>query len=202
MVQRDPSSKSFDAARYAARARRLADVSQRELADLLGLSRATVGRIESGAMRVDTDTLASILAVAGLRLAVLDTTGVEVPPIPSDVLRDHAGRRLPSHLDARPSAEAPGDRGLNPRRGRPPARAWFEQRDRRQDRRSRLGTPLDHPTVSGIREQQAAARRRLQEAAAARGTLDPSSECACPDGCFERACLPDCPCQCEPDRGR
>src|SRR5690349_2206294 len=94
-----PGTDGFDPSRYAARARRVADLSQREVADLLGLSRATVGRIESGAMRVDTATLGSILALAGLRLAVLDPTGSEVAPIPPDVLRDHAGRRLPSHLD-------------------------------------------------------------------------------------------------------
>ncbi|MFD1056513.1 helix-turn-helix domain-containing protein [Terrabacter terrigena] len=194
------STEDFDAARYAARARRVADLSQRELAELLGLSRATVGRIESGAVRVDIATLASILTVAGLRLAVLDHSGAEVPPIPVDVLRDHAGRRLPSHLDARPPVDEPADRGIDPRRGRPPALAWFEQRDRRQRRRARRGTPADHPTVSGVREEKAAARRRALEAAAAREAVSPTPECQCLDDCFERACLASCTCQCEPGR--
>ncbi|MFM6849922.1 MAG: helix-turn-helix domain-containing protein [Terrabacter sp.] len=190
----------FDASRYAARARRVADLSQRELAELLGLSRATVGRIESGAVRVDTVTMAAILACAGLRLAVLDRAGNEVQPIPVDVLRDHAGRRLPSHLDARPPVDEPAHRGIDPRRGRPPARAWFEQRSRRQWRRSHRGTPLDHPTVSGIREAKAAARRRALEAAAAREVTRPLPDCGCLDDCFERACVTDCSCQCEPER--
>lgn len=200
MDRRGWSVDEFDAARYAARARRVADLSQRELADLLGLSRATIGRIESGAMRVDTATLAAILSTAGLRLAVLDVNGTEVPPIPRDVLRDHAGRRLPSHLDARPPVDEPADRGIDPRRGGPPALAWFEHRDRRRRRRARAGTPTDHPTVSGMREDKAAARRRALAAAAAREATHPIPECVCLDGCFERACLPGCPCQCEPER--
>ena len=199
-MDRDRSADEFDASRYAARARRVADLSQRELADLLGLSRATVGRIESGAQRVDTVTMAAILSCAGLRLAVLDLDGNEVQPIPVDVLRDHAGRRLPSHLDARPPVDEPADRGIDPRRGGPPALAWFEHRDRRRRRRARAGTPTDHPTVSGIRQEKAAARRRALEAAAAWQATHPAPECACLDDCFERACLPQCACQCEPER--
>jgi len=189
----------FDGARFIVRARRMADLSQRELAEAIGLSRATVGRLESGAARVDTMTLSVILEQAGLRLAVVDGDGQEVTPIPSDVLRDHGGRRFPGHLDARPPLEAPADR-VDSRRGGPPARGWYHQRPARAYRRGRQGVPLDHPTESGLRDSKQLARERVLAAARARHQVALDPECACLDACFERACLAVCPCQCEPDR--
>ena len=189
----------FDGARFIVRARRMADLSQRELAEAIGLSRATVGRLESGAARVDTMTLSVILEQAGLRLAVVDGNGQEVAPIPSDVLRDHGGRRFPGHLDARPPLEAPADR-VDSRRGGPPARGWYHQRPARAYRRGRQGVPLDHPTESGLRDSKQLARERVLAAARARHQVALDPECACLDACFERACLAVCPCQCEPDR--
>ncbi|WP_147062273.1 helix-turn-helix domain-containing protein [Terrabacter aerolatus] len=196
----DRSGEVFDGARYIVRARRLADLSQRELADEIGVARATIGRLESGAAKVDTTTLSVILARAGLRLAVLDHAGLEVGPIPVDVLRDRADRRFPGHLDVRPPHDAPSDR-VHPRRGTPEARGWFEQRPSRADRRDRGGVPVDHPTVSGLREEREVAYWRGVAAAEARRAADPEPECSCFDGCFERTCLPDCPCQCEPNHG-
>lgn len=189
----------FDGARYIIRARRMADLSQRELADALGLSRATIGRLESGAARVDATTLSVILGHAQLRLAVVDRDGQEVDPIPSDVLRDHAGRRFPGHLDARPPVEAPADR-VDSRRGGLPLRGWYQQRSARAYRRGRHGVPLDHPTTSGLKEGRRQARRQALAAAQARQQEASEVECTCLDACFERACLTACPCQCEPDR--
>lgn len=189
----------FDGARYIVRARRLADLSQRELADALGLSRATVGRLESGAARVDAATLSAILEQAQLRLVVVDSEGREVDPIPSDVLRDHAGRRFPGHLDARPPVDAPAGR-VDSRRGGPPARGWYQQRSARAYRRGRLGVPVDHPTISGLRDGRQDARRHAIAAARARQWEVVEPECECLDDCFEFACLAACPCQCEPDR--
>lgn len=190
----------FDGARYIVRVRRLADLSQRELAEAVGLSPATVGRLESGAARVDAATLSVILQQADLRLAVVDREGREVMPIPTDVLRDHAGRRFPGHLDARPPVEAPADR-VDSRRGGPPARGWYFQRPARAYRRGRDGIPLDHPTVSGMRSGRQLARQEALAAARARQGAAEENECACLDACFERACLVECRCQCEPDRG-
>lgn len=189
----------FDGARYIVRARRLADLSQRELAEAIGLSRAAVGRLESGASRVDAATLSVILEQAQLRLAVVDGDGREVDPIPSDVLRDHAGRRFPGHLDARPPVDAPADR-VDSRRGGPPARGWYYQRSARAYRRGRLGVPVDHPTTSGLRQDTLDARRHAIAASRARQREAVESECGCLDACFELACLEACPCQCEPDR--
>lgn len=188
----------FDGARYIVRARRVADLSQRELADEIGVSRATVGRLESGAARVDTGTLSVILAKAGLRLAVLDREGREISPVPLDVLRDHADRRFPGHLDARPPQDAPSDR-VHPRRGAPEPLGWYQQRPSRAGRRVRNGTPVDHPTVSGLREARQAAYWEGVARAEARRAANPEPECSCFDDCFERACLVECPCQCEPD---
>lgn len=189
----------FDGARFIVRARRIADLSQRELADSIGVSRATVGRLESGAARVDAGTLSIILARAGLRLAVLDREGCEVSPFPVDVLRDRAGRRFPGHLDARPPQDTPSDR-VHPRRGAAEPRGWYYQRESRTRRRRRLGTPADHPTVSGLREARLAAYREGVARAEARRVAGPQEECSCLDACFELACLSVCPCQCEPDR--
>lgn len=187
----------FDAARFIVRARRMADLSQRELAGSIGVSRATIGRLESGAARVDTGTLSVILARAALRLVVVDSQGAEVAPIPVDVLRDHAGRRFPGHLDARPPQDEPSDR-VHPRRGAPEPLGWYHQRPTRARRRVRTGTPVDHPTVSGLRASRQVAYWEGVAAAEARRSADPEPECACCDGCFEQACLLECPCQCEP----
>ncbi|MEJ8278404.1 helix-turn-helix domain-containing protein [Pseudonocardia spirodelae] len=84
------------------RVRRSADLSQRELAARTGLAPSTIARIESRSLAPALGTLAAILAVAGLRLVVVDAQGRRVPPMedpPGDDLRDGAGRRFPAHLD-------------------------------------------------------------------------------------------------------
>lgn len=77
------------------RVRRVAALSHRDLAARIGVSPATIARIE----RVDgAITLAlrdSILAVAGFRLLVLDTGGAEVEPMRSDGARDRRGAQCP-----------------------------------------------------------------------------------------------------------
>ncbi|WP_404391080.1 helix-turn-helix transcriptional regulator [Humibacillus xanthopallidus] len=190
----------FDAARFVLRARREADLSQRDLADVIGLSRATIGRLETGATRVGVDLLGSILALAGLRLAVLDGSGREVQPVPDDVLRDNADRRFPSHLDVLLPEDQPAYRGVHPRPGQPPATGWYHQRRRRADLRRRRGTQPDHPTHSGERQRRRAAYEARVAAAIRRQADAPDPECTCLDECFELACLAACPCQCEPER--
>jgi len=82
--------------------RRRADLSQRQLAELAGVPRSTVARIESGEV---TDprvrTLERLVRAAGAELAVSD--GGE--PAPSEGLRDQADRHYPAHLDVRPVEE-------------------------------------------------------------------------------------------------
>ena len=139
---------AFDAARYVLRARRIADLSQRELAEAVGLSRAAIGRMETGDARIDVATFVAILRLAALRLEVVDVHGAAVPPVPADTLRDNAGRRFPSHLDVLAPPWEPYDRGVDARKGKPPATGWYLQRSRRAHRRRRWGTPPDHPTSS------------------------------------------------------
>jgi HTH-type transcriptional regulator/antitoxin HipB len=191
---------AFDAPGFVARARREADLSQRDLAEVIGLSRASVGRLETGATRVGVDLLQRILNLAGLRLAVIDRNGVEVDPVPADVLRDNAGRRFPSHLDVRPPEDQPAYRGANPRPGQPAATGWYHLRRERSVLRRRRGRPADHPTVYGERRRNREVREARAAAARARLMTEPTPECSCLDECFELACLSDCPCQCEPPR--
>ena len=79
-------------------------LSQRELAELSGLGKSTIGRLESGECADPTiGTLTRILGSVGLRIAVLHGHGREfvVPGEPVEYrMRD--GRRLPAHLRVRP----------------------------------------------------------------------------------------------------
>ncbi|MER7330566.1 MULTISPECIES: GNAT family N-acetyltransferase [unclassified Micromonospora] len=101
--------------------RRLADLSQRELAERSGVPQATLARIESGrAIDPRFRTVERLVRAAGGRVAVgaagavdspdspggpgsagsADNDGGPLPAVPHDGLRDAAGRRYPAHLDA------------------------------------------------------------------------------------------------------
>ncbi|PIE26625.1 MAG: hypothetical protein CSA58_08400, partial [Micrococcales bacterium] len=85
------------------RARRVADVSQREMAERVGVSAATIARAELVDAAASLELLERVLSVAGLRLAVLDADDHEVQPMRADAVRDNAGRRFPAHLDVHPA---------------------------------------------------------------------------------------------------
>ncbi|MGW4501812.1 GNAT family N-acetyltransferase [Micromonospora sp. NPDC004336] len=100
--------------------RRLADLSQRELAELSGVPQATLARIESGrATDPRFRTVERLVRAAGGKVAVNgagrtdndydnhndnsddnENAGEPLPAVPHDGLRDVAGRRYPAHLDA------------------------------------------------------------------------------------------------------
>lgn len=80
--------------------RRIADLSQRQLADRAKVSRATVARAESGALMPSLPLLLRLLAVAGLGLVVTDRQGQVIRPMALwDDTRDGADRHYPAHLD-------------------------------------------------------------------------------------------------------
>src|SRR5262245_53302717 len=119
------------------RARRIAGVSQRELARRVAVSPSTVGRIESGAIVPILPVFARMIAVAGLWLVVVDHEGHIVQPMRDiDDIRNGGGCLYPSHLDTI----------LDPRRGewwgdqyglaRPPE-TFHRERERRHAQRER-----------------------------------------------------------------
>ena len=81
------------------RARRAADLSQRDLAARLGVSQSTVARWETGQSSPTLSLVEQMLALSGLRLAMIDTAGEPVAPMREDAPRDRAGRRFPAHVD-------------------------------------------------------------------------------------------------------
>lgn len=82
------------------RVRRIAAVSQRELAERAAVASSTVSRVESGALLPTVALLERFLRVAGLRLVVVDDQRREVLPMQVwDDTRDGADRRYPPHVD-------------------------------------------------------------------------------------------------------
>src|SRR5262245_36462915 len=63
------------------RARRIADVSQREMAAGAGVSPSTVGRVEAGRLVPSLAILQRLLACAELELVVVDRGGRVVQPM-------------------------------------------------------------------------------------------------------------------------
>jgi HTH-type transcriptional regulator/antitoxin HipB len=83
------------------RIRRTADLSQRELAARIGISKSAVAAAESGRSGIDARALARAAELAGLRLALVDADGRETAGMDGDAVRDQAGRLYPAHLDTR-----------------------------------------------------------------------------------------------------
>lgn len=82
------------------RVRRIADLSQRELAAQVGVSPATIGRIESGDLFPSVGRLLRILDAAGVGLVATDRSGKVVQPMRVwDETYDGAERKFPAHLD-------------------------------------------------------------------------------------------------------
>jgi transcriptional regulator with XRE-family HTH domain len=82
------------------RTRRIARLSQRELARQAKVSPATVGRIEAGTLVPSIGVLRRLFETAGLHLVVVDAEGHVILPMEDrEDIRDGAERRYPSHLD-------------------------------------------------------------------------------------------------------
>jgi HTH-type transcriptional regulator/antitoxin HipB len=207
---------AFDLPGAVRRIRRTADLSQRELAERLGVSKSSVARMEGGSCGLDARVLARAAELAELRLALLDASGNEVAEMTDAAVRDMAGRRFPAHLDTRYSEEEWWHGPHRYERTQP----WYTfDRDRRiRDLyRVRAGTPPDHqlPQRGDSPHERAAARRRdhwraeteERERAFLAGELsgiELTFECTCPPLCDElddRSGKPvhaeGCPCHCD-----
>ncbi len=198
----------IDVAGHLRRVRRWADISQRQLAASVGVTPAVVGRWETGgAMTVAM--FEQVLALAGLKIMVVEDDDRPTPPMRSDAVRDAGGRRYPAHLDVLPTV-------TNEERWDRPQNDVFAPYRRRRDRlrQTLREIPSDHPTPTDVLQEkqihfelQHMVRlerlRQLRQRATALGlnALEFVS-CTCPVSCEESpACPSTCPCQCEPPTG-
>jgi transcriptional regulator with XRE-family HTH domain len=206
----------FDLCGALRRIRRLADLSQRELAVAAELSPSTVAHAEAGTRDLPVASLARAAAVAGLRLALVDEAEAEVDPMARGGVRDLSGRRFPAHLDTyRPDERV----GLyEPRWDRPETSFSFvRDRDGRDAARRIAGVPEDHHEArpgDSPAERRAARRReywrqRHEErerrflAGDLRG-IDVGFSCTCPAECDalddysgRPVHVEGCPCSCD-----
>jgi transcriptional regulator with XRE-family HTH domain len=137
------------------RARRAADLSQRDLAARMGVSQSTVARWETGQSSPTLTQVEQMLALGGLRLEMIDAAGEPVAPMREDAPRDRAGRRFPAHvdLDALGWWMPPGlhltvewlDAYRRAVEQRIP-RIRYEHSSWRGTKRQLLGVPDDHPS--------------------------------------------------------
>ncbi|WP_160312746.1 helix-turn-helix domain-containing protein [Jiangella alkaliphila] len=82
------------------RVRRLADLSQRELAARICVSHSTISRLEAGRVVPSIATLLRIVDVAELLLVVTDADGNVIEPMRVwDETRDGGEKVFPAHLD-------------------------------------------------------------------------------------------------------
>ena len=211
----DLAGPAFDLTGVMRRIRRIADVSQRQLAARVGTPKSTVAAAESGAAGLDVRVLARAAALAGLRLALLSADGSEVAGMAAGTVRDRAGRHFPAHLDTRYGDEDWWHGHSRYSRQQP----WYtfdRARWLRDQWRRRTGTPEDHqmPQPGDSPEERKAARQRAARRRAAEewqrrlaaGVVQPSPpfECTCPPRCDDlddRSGPPvhadDCTCLCD-----
>jgi transcriptional regulator with XRE-family HTH domain len=103
MTSNSTNRSGFAAGVQLRRARRIARLSQRELAARAQIPLSTLARIEAG---VTSDprvsTLAALFAAAGCRLTVFSRANQELPEHPWESERDYGVRHFPAHLDLWP----------------------------------------------------------------------------------------------------
>lgn len=150
------ASVTFDAAGYVRRARRLADLSQRELAERLGVAQSLVARVETGGS-LSVSVFARILALAGLRIVVVDDSGDVIHAMPGAGFRSRAGSRLPAHLDVHAVPERLTTKQLLRAADPAPRSVWYHRRPDRDALRSASGSG---PGTEQLTPALAARRRR------------------------------------------
>lgn len=205
----------FDVAGMVRRARREADLSQRDLAADLGVSSSAVGRWETGDACPSMTMFAAVMGVAGLKVAVVNASDEPVAPMRAEALRDRAGRRRPAHLDV-----VALESDYVPRYDRPRQHVRVARRPRRDAIRRRCaeGTPIrgvgtawvaggDHPDDTDIADQlrrwHEVRRQRqiefIRSTPSYRQRFVSQKPCYCQVECYENGpCVPECECACEP----
>lgn len=205
----------FDLSAVLRRIRREADLSQRELADRLGLSKSMIAAIERGHRGLEAGVLARAAQLAGFRLALLDAAGETVTEMSDDTVRDKVGRRFPAHLDTR-YGDIDWWHGDSRYSREQPWYTFDRVRETRDYWRERLGTSDDHqlPQPGDSPAERKAARQRAADEAYRReldrlreaGELTESEPftCECPPACDELddwsgkpVHAPDCTCGCD-----
>lgn len=171
------------------RVRRILQVSQRGLAERLGVSQSVVARWETGRTSPVADELVIMLRMAGLRMLV--TLAADEPvdvgarahaagppavvePMRADGARDRGGRRFPAHSDIYATEWWGGPLGSTHVSHLVTRRRSQEREDpdiryrlgwRREVHRSVFGTPADHPSraelVAGLHRIDAERHRHL-----------------------------------------
>lgn len=212
----------FDGGGTVRRIRRRLRMSQRAFAAACGITASVVAKVENGQQRLDVDLLATMAAVAQLRLVVVDDTGREVPPMQADPVVDQAGRRYPAHVDLRHGdegwwydahrdAEARTPRFTFDRRPRGPLRCDDHPAPSPEDDPRWRARERDRRAAQARDERRRAAHERYLRDSAEPGYL-PEPEvldlCRCPPGCLpllesdDEAAqrdphVDDCPCRCD-----
>jgi transcriptional regulator with XRE-family HTH domain len=176
--EREPKLGAYPISGLIRRARRIAGLSQEDIAEVVGISRTTVQRAEVGGLIPSLDVFQRIMTAAGLHLVVVDDEGHVVLPMEEwptpldegDGVRNGAGRRYPAHLGV----------VLDPKEGewwadifgfeRPPETFYRDPPDLREYRRRLsewqvrrrrfLGDPPPVPPAWWIATQQEARRAK------------------------------------------
>lgn len=184
----------LDVMGFVRRVRRAADLSQAELADQLGVGRATVARWETGEVSPSVAVFTRLVGIAGFTLVVQDGDQAVLPMRP-DGSTDRARRRLPAHLDVHLD--------FDPYTGEPVS--YAPQRPARDFLRKGQQAPA-HPVVAeqallGDLAAAFRAKTRAWTAAHQEGHRSEATfpECTCEIDCLlGPGCESTCACGCEP----
>jgi transcriptional regulator with XRE-family HTH domain len=137
-------------------ARHFADLSQRELAARVGISKSYVGDLESGDVSAPSYPLVvRLIEATGLRLQVLDPFALPLVRRPLDDARDKGGRHWPGHLDVRPVRSDRDWWYTRFRPGEKPLPAftaeWRRLQGRKRVRRTKAQREADARARAGVR---------------------------------------------------
>ncbi|HEU4336220.1 MAG TPA: helix-turn-helix transcriptional regulator [Nocardioides sp.] len=165
------------------RVRRILDVSQRGLAELLEVSQSVVARWETERTSPRASVLQQMLRLAGIAVALHDEeSGEDIEPMRADGARQRNGNRFPAHVDLRvtgwwvprafrrmTSIDYFRSIDRSRRMGVPSIRYRTGRHVKRIERMIH-GTPVDHPSLRQLKAEAV----HLDEKRAARAPRPPT----------------------------